>query len=153
MASAVVMIWPGVSKKRAWMVSGGCLGVARKTGAQRGQQRLGEHGEDDVWVDVHVDCRRQRVSAKGADELGEVLFDGHPPGVVADQRLEGQLTFVGDDDGGRGPPESGDDQLAHRSSVAGQAHGEVFIVALTRARDVSPRLAPHVSPLTPGPFS
>ena len=53
-ASGVVMIWPGVSRKRRWMVSGVDGGVAGQPGAQRGGQGLGEDGEYHVEVDIEV---------------------------------------------------------------------------------------------------
>ena len=57
-----VMIWPGVSRNRRWMVSG--VGrVAREPGAEGGGERLGEHGEHHVQVDVQVDGAREGVGA------------------------------------------------------------------------------------------
>ncbi|MFE5709076.1 hypothetical protein [Rhodococcus koreensis] len=57
---------------------------------------------------------------EGLDDLGESLFDGHPSGVVLDQRLGGQVVVVGDDDGGRVAAEAGDDELPHGAGIAGQ---------------------------------
>jgi hypothetical protein len=44
-----------------------------------------------------------------------------------DQGFEGQFVLVGDDDGGGGPAEPGDDQLADGAWVAGQFDGGVFV--------------------------
>ena len=105
MASWLVMIWPGVSRKRRWMVSGVTVGVAGQPGAQRGGQGLGEDGEHDVEVDVEVDGGGQGVGAECADDLGEPLLDGHPAGVLGDEGAGVHRGVVGDDDGGlrRGP--------------------------------------------------
>ena len=65
---------------------GGGGGVAgAEPGAERGEDGLGEHAEHDVEVDVEVDGAGQGVGAERPDDLGEALFDGHAPGVPADQ--------------------------------------------------------------------
>src|SRR6266542_3062087 len=102
---------------------GGGGGVAGQPRAQGGQQGLGQHGEHDVEVDVEVDGAGERVGVKGADDLGQALFDGHAAGVVADQGLEAGLVVVGDDDGGGVVAQAGDDELAEGAGVAGQGHG------------------------------
>ena len=58
MVSAVVMIWPGVSRKRSMHGVGGDGGVAGQAGAQGGDEGLGQHAEGDVEVDVEVDGLR-----------------------------------------------------------------------------------------------
>ena len=63
MVSLVVVIWPGVSRKRRWMTSGVMAGVAGQPGAERSGQGLGQDGEHDVEVDVEVDRAGQRVGA------------------------------------------------------------------------------------------
>jgi hypothetical protein len=78
---------------------------------------LGQDGEHDVEVDVEVDGVGQGVGAEGADDLGQVLFDGHAAGVVADQGLVAGLVVVGDDDGGLVVAQAGDDQLADGAGV------------------------------------
>ncbi|WP_192581785.1 hypothetical protein [Rhodococcus wratislaviensis] len=41
-----------------------------------------------------VDRRGQGVGVEGLDDLGEALLDGHPPRLVLDQRLSGQVVVV-----------------------------------------------------------
>jgi hypothetical protein len=57
--------------------------IAGQAGPERGEEGLAEDGEH--VVDVKVDGGRERVGAEGADDLGEPLLDGHPPGVLADE--------------------------------------------------------------------
>ena len=120
MVSPLVMMVPGVSRKRRCSTSGVTFGVAGQSVAERGDEGLGEHAEHDVEVDVEVDGGGQGVGVEGADDLGEALFDGHPPGVVADQGLDRQVVVVGDDHGGGVAAESGDDELPHGAGVVGQ---------------------------------
>jgi hypothetical protein len=42
--------------------------------------------QDDVEVDVEADGGGQGVGPEGLDDLGEAQLDGHPAGVLADQR-------------------------------------------------------------------
>src|SRR6266540_3554033 len=100
-------------------VGGGGV-VAGQSGAEGGQQGLGQHGEHDVEVDVEVDGAGQGVGAEGADDLGQALFDGHAAGVLGDQGLEAGVAVVGDDDRGRLVAQPGDDELADGAGVVRQ---------------------------------
>jgi hypothetical protein len=88
-------------------------GVAGQARAQRGGEGLGEYGEHEVEVEVEVevDGRGQGVGVEGLDDLGEALFDGHPPGVAGDQGLDAGVGVVGDDHGGGVAAEAGDNEL------------------------------------------
>jgi hypothetical protein len=130
MVSPSVVMVPAVSRKRRWRGVGGGGGVAgAEPGAERGEQGLGQDAQDDVEVDVEVDGGGQGVGAERADDLGQPLLDGHPPGVLADQRPGLDLVVVGDDDGGLVAAQAGDDELADGAGVAGQRDGGVLVDA------------------------
>ena len=125
-------------------VGGGGGVVAGQALAEGCGEGLGQDAQDDVEVDVEVHRGGQRVEAERADDLGEALFDGHPPRVVLDQRLDRLVGVVGDDDGGGVAAEAGDDQLADGAGVVGQLHtghlvhlrGGVLAGAVQRDRGV-----------------
>ena len=95
-----LMISPGASRKRALERVGGGVGiVAGQAEPEGGGEGLGQDAQHDVQVDVEVDGGGQGVGAERLDDLREPLLDGHPAGVVPDQRLGGDLLVVGDDDG------------------------------------------------------
>jgi len=82
---SVVMIWPGVSRKRRWRVSGVAVASPGSRVRRGGEQGLGQDGEHDVEVDVEVDGAGEGVGAEGADDLGEALLDGRPAGGASDE--------------------------------------------------------------------
>ena len=101
--------------------------VAGQAEPEGGGEGLGQDAQGDVEVDVEVDGGGQGVGAERLDDLGEALLDGHPAGVVPDQRLGGDLLVVGDEDGGGLAAQAGDDELADGARVAGQLDSGVFV--------------------------
>jgi hypothetical protein len=83
--SASLRIVPGVSRKQLEGVGCGGGVAGAEPGPECGEEGLGQDTEDDVEVDVEVDGAGEGVGAEGLDDLGEALFDGHPPGVLLDQ--------------------------------------------------------------------
>src|ERR1039457_691144 len=117
----------GVQEPALEGVGGGLAVVAGQAQPEGGGEGLGQDAQDHVQVDVEVDGGGQCVGAERLDDLGEALLDGHPAGVLLDQRLGGDGLVVGDDDGGGLASQAGDDQLADGAGVFGEFHGRVFV--------------------------
>ena len=98
---SVVMVPAGFEEAPLEGVGGGGGVAGAEPGAERGEQGLGRRAQATSRSTLRWPAER-RVSAQNAPiEFGEALLDGHPAGVLADQRAGLDLVVVGDDDGGR----------------------------------------------------
>jgi hypothetical protein len=118
MVSRVWAMVPPVCRKRRCRVSGVALVAGAEPAAQGCADGAGEHGQDDVEVDVERDGTGQGVEVEGADGLGEALFDGHPAGEPSTS-WRVVLVLVGDDHGGGVATQAADQELPDGAGVAG----------------------------------
>src|SRR5664279_1628175 len=111
----------GLTRISAQLVGvGGAGGVAGGEGGEGFGEGLGDDDEGDVEVDVEVDGAGEGVGVERFDDVGEALFDGHPPCIALDEFFRAGGVVVGDDDGGGFAAESGHDELPDGAGVVGQ---------------------------------
>lgn len=79
-----------------------------------------DEGEQDIEIDIQGHGRGEGVQVKEVNTVGEAVFDEHPLGVAGDQRREGTLEIVREEDGRFLVAQVSDQELPERSGIVGQ---------------------------------
>jgi len=70
---------------------------------QHAVEGVGDHGHEDVEVDLHRDGGRQGIQVEELDRLGDDILHPPPSGVIAHDPFRRCLEIVGDEEGGLFP--------------------------------------------------
>jgi hypothetical protein len=96
---------------------------APKLLGQHGIEGIGNHGHDDVEMDLYQDGGRKGIEAEEFDRLRDHVFNPPPSGVVANQGFRWGVEVIGDQEGGFFTTVATDDDLAHLPIIIRELDG------------------------------
>src|SRR6266545_117431 len=67
---------------------------------EHGVERVGEHGERDIEVDLGEDRRRHGVEVEELHRLSDAVLDAPAASVIADEGLDVGVEVIADEEGG-----------------------------------------------------
>jgi len=97
----------------------GCIAAFKspKLPGQHAVEGIGDHGHDDIKMDLDQDGGRERIEVEELYRLGDDVFDSPSARVVSHQRFQRGREVIGDKEGGLFVAVCADDHLAQVTDI------------------------------------